>query len=59
MTIVMAIQKWRHYLLGRHFAVLIDQKGLKFLTEHRIMSEEYFRWTGKENWDSFSFVLSI
>ena len=47
MAIVMAVQKWRHYLLGRHFIILTDQKSLKFLTKQRVMGEEYFRWTSK------------
>lgn len=37
MAIVVAIQKWRPYLLGRHFQVLTDQKSLKFLTEQRVI----------------------
>ena len=36
MAIMMAVQKWRHYLLGRHF-----------ITEQRVMGDEYFRWTSK------------
>ena len=41
MAIVMAIQKWRHYLLGRHFIVKIDQKAPKFLLEQRLVATKY------------------
>lgn len=29
-AIVIVVQKWRHYLIGRHFIILTNQKNLKF-----------------------------
>ncbi|GJZ43956.1 zinc finger, CCHC-type containing protein [Tanacetum coccineum] len=40
LALVLAVQKWNHYLLGRHFIVRIDHYTLKFLLEQRITSTE-------------------
>lgn len=47
MPLVVAVQKWRHYFLGRYFAIKTDQKSLKFLTEQRIVTEDQFKWLVK------------
>ena len=47
MAIVLTVQKWRPYLLGKPFVVRTDQKSLKFLLEQRAIGGEYQRWIAK------------
>lgn len=42
-AIVLAVQKWKYYLLGRHFVIRSDQQSLRFLTQQRELNTEYQR----------------
>lgn len=43
LALVLALQKWKHYLLGRHFFVKTDHYSLKFLLDQRITTAEQQR----------------
>lgn len=47
MAVVRAVQRWRHYVMGRHFIIRTDQKSLKFLTDQRVLEEEQYKWISK------------
>lgn len=47
MAVVLAIQQWRHYLLGQHFILRIDQKSLKFQLEQCLVCADHQKWVTK------------
>ncbi|CAJ2635756.1 unnamed protein product [Trifolium pratense] len=47
MAVVLAIQHWRPYLIGRKFIVSTDQKSLKQLLQQRMVTAEQQNWAAK------------
>lgn len=47
LALVLAIKKWRPYLLGQAFKVKTDQQSLKHLLEQRIGTPMQQRWVTK------------
>lgn len=46
-ALVIVIQKWRPYLLGKPFVVRTDQQSLKFLLEQKIGTPFQQKWIAK------------
>ncbi|TYK13876.1 Ty3/gypsy retrotransposon protein [Cucumis melo var. makuwa] len=55
-AVVLAVQRWRPYLLGRKFTVKTDQRSLKFLLEQRVVQPQYQKWVAKLLGYSFEVV---
>ncbi|GBG46459.1 hypothetical protein CBR_g86291, partial [Chara braunii] len=40
----MALDHWKHYLLGRHFKVFSDHETLKWIKQQNTLSPTLLRW---------------
>jgi len=40
LALILALHRWKHYLLGHHFFVKTDHFNLKYLLEQRITTNE-------------------
>lgn len=47
LAILLAVKKWRQYLLGRRFITKTDQRSIKFLLDQRICQESQHPWLQK------------
>jgi hypothetical protein len=47
MALVLCIQHWRHYLLGRQFTVFTDHKSLKHFLQQKVTSPDQQGWLAK------------
>lgn len=47
MALVLSIQHWRHYLLGKQFNMFTDHKSLKHFLQQRISSPDQQCWLAK------------
>ncbi|KAE9602910.1 putative nucleotidyltransferase, Ribonuclease H [Lupinus albus] len=47
MALVLAVQHWRPYLLGRSFKVYSDQKSLRHILQQRITTADQQNWIAK------------
>ena len=59
MTLVLAIQHWRPYLLGQKFTVFTDQKSLRYLLEQRITTQNQQNWLAKLLGYEFEIVYKV
>lgn len=47
MAVCLAVQKWKYYLLGRHFIVRTDQQSLRHITQQNEVGNDYQKWVSK------------
>lgn len=47
LSLIVAVTKWRHYLMGAHFVIKTDHESLKYLLDQRITTPLQQKWLSK------------
>ena len=47
LAVMLALEKWRGYLLDRHFVIKTDHYSLKYLLDQRISTPAQMKWHPK------------
>ena len=47
LAVLLALEKWRGYLLDRHFVIKTDHYSLKYLLDQRITTPTQMKWLPK------------
>ncbi|WOH05166.1 hypothetical protein DCAR_0624580 [Daucus carota subsp. sativus] len=47
LALVMAVTRWRHYLVGNHFIIRTDHQALKYLLEQQLHTSLQYKWLSK------------
>ncbi|KAL0352181.1 UNVERIFIED_CONTAM: Retrovirus-related Pol polyprotein from transposon.6 [Sesamum calycinum] len=47
LAILLAVTKWKHYLVGNHFVIKTDQQSLKYILEQKVDNALQQKWISK------------
>lgn len=47
LALVMAVTKWKHYLVGNHFIIKTDHQALKYLLEQQLHTSLQYKWMSR------------
>lgn len=47
MAVVMAVQKWRGYLMGRHFVIKTDQQAIQYFLNQKLTTVAQQKWLSR------------
>lgn len=47
LALVLAVTKWKHYLVGNHFIIKTDHQSLKYLLEQQLYTSLQYKWMSR------------